>query len=524
MRRSYLRAAIILGCLAIAVIVPVVFSGLLERQAIAQAQRTLTAYAERIIARAEAQLDQTGGRLSRFNSADLMACDSSVRRRLSELKFEIPAISGIAIINGEGHQVCILDAHGRDTAILTRIPSRMEPVDLSLLRDTASGHVMLGMVYDDLIYITFQRDSFLIDLLPEEWRIASHMALRLSDRTAIERLPRRAVETELTGPDMRVTRVSERYPFKLEITVPTALVLDAFAGIKAIVIAMITGLVLAFLALALALVRSRVKGDAEIERGMAARTFLPYYQPVISLEEGRLDGCEVLLRRRLPEGGVETPGRLIDRAEGNGQIVPLTNYLMRRVIEDLEEHYATRPHLTIAFNLCALHFHSDQIVRDVKAAFGKSRIRYSQLIFEVTERYPLGDLTTAKSVVGKLQALGCRVAIDDAGTGHGGLAVMQRLGLDIIKIDRVFVDAIDADTRQAPIVDKLLEMARGLRMSVIAEGVETVDQLRYLRQRGAGLAQGYLFAPPLPASSYRQLVGAMTPIAMNTDSVDRDAA
>ncbi len=109
----------------------------------------------------------------------------------------------------------------------------------------------------------------------------------------------------------------------------------------------------------------------------------------------------------------------------------------------------------------------------------------------------------------RMQKLGIRVALDDAGTGHGGFTYLQTLGMDIIKIDKLFVDAISSDSNSVPIVDSLSQMARGMNMVVVAEGVETEDQLAYLRRSGINEAQGYLFSPPLPASAYLQLVDAL---------------
>ncbi len=518
---SFLRMAAIAGGIAIAGGLPMLLGVMIDRHVLERAQTTLVSYAERMLTAAELRLDDTVSKFNRLDAEALLGCDGLVRRDLADITFDIPTIDAIAVIDETGAVVCSAAESQRQKIVTARIPTAMEGLDLAILRDSASGYLLLGIVYADLVYVRFQRDSFLLDVLPIDWRATANMALLASDGTMIERVPRQARVNEGNRPDSLVVELtSQRYPLTVLLSVPVATVLGAAAGVKHAAMAGLLVVILALFGLVLAIGRGGPRGDAEINRALARRELFANYQPVISMATGLLEGCEVLMRRRLPDGGMETPVRMIDRAEANGQIVPMTVHLMRKAVVELEELYADRPKLTMAFNLCPLHFMSDQIVRDVEKVFGNSRIRFSQLIFEVTERQPFDDLVTAKSVTAKLQALGCRVALDDAGTGHGGLAIIQRLGLDILKIDRIFVDAIDANTRQAPIIDKLLEMARGLSMDVVAEGVETIDQMRYLKQRGATLAQGYLFAPPLPPKSFVELAYAMVPVTSQPATSD----
>ncbi len=141
-------------------------------------------------------------------------------------------------------------------------------------------------------------------------------------------------------------------------------------------------------------------------------------------------------------------------------------------------------------------------MRDI---FDGSPLRLSQIVVEVTERQPLENLTETRRVVAALQGLGVRIAIDDVGSGHSGLSYMLKLGVDILKIDKMFIDAIGSDHNSSKIIETLVDLARNLRMDVIAEGVETFEQVVYLRDVGILAAQGYVFAPPLPGSSFLQL-------------------
>jgi len=116
-------------------------------------------------------------------------------------------------------------------------------------------------------------------------------------------------------------------------------------------------------------------------------------------------------------------------------------------------------------------------------------------------------------VIAALQGVGVRIAIDDVGTGHSGLSYMLKLGVDIIKIDKMFVDAIGTDRNSTTIVETLIDLAHNMRMDVVAEGVESFEQVMHLRELGVRSAQGYVFAPPLPGSAFLELVDAIDPVA-----------
>jgi len=168
--------------------------------------------------------------------------------------------------------------------------------------------------------------------------------------------------------------------------------------------------------------------------------------------------------------------------------------------------------LKVAFNLFAGHFSDLSTVDDVREIFREGGIRYSQIVLEVTERYPLPNMNRALTAIGALQNLGCRVALDDAGTGHGGLAYLQQLGMDQVKIDKLFVDTLTEGVTSSPIIDSMIEMARQMNMEVVAEGVETIVQFEYLKKHGVEAGQGYLFAKPMPLKAYLRLIETMLPL------------
>jgi EAL domain-containing protein (putative c-di-GMP-specific phosphodiesterase class I) len=298
-------------------------------------------------------------------------------------------------------------------------------------------------------------------------------------------------------------------PIQAQATVPFTAARDDYSDLHMSFTAIACLMSGAFLILALQYVRRSKLPAVDLERAIRAGEIRPYYQPVINLRTGELAGCEVLCRWEKPGGDVVMPGAFIDYAEMTGLAIPMTISLMEQVRADLGELSAQMPALKISINLFEGHFRDGGIVEDVRAIFGDSKIGFRQLVFEITERQPLANSRVASSVIAGLHALGCRLAMDDVGTGHSNLAYMQTLGVDVIKIDRVFIDMVKADTQQVPVLDGLISMCRELGTEIIAEGVETEAQALYLRRHGVVMAQGFLFAPALKVKAFCDLAQAL---------------
>jgi sensor c-di-GMP phosphodiesterase-like protein len=309
------------------------------------------------------------------------------------------------------------------------------------------------------------------------------------------------------------SRTSGRYALNLDVSVPRESVVLSQGDLRAM--GTVASGLLAILILTLAMLmprRTRENPVLELERALKAGEFIPYYQPIVDIASGRLRGAEVLMRWRKSDGTIVSPAAFIPLAESSGLIIDLTRALMVRVCKEVGTQFRSRPHFKIAFNLTARHFDNEDIVEDVRSIFSKSPIRLSQVCLEVTERQPLENLTETRRVVAALQGLGVRVAIDDVGTGHSGLSYMLKLGVDIIKIDKMFIDALGTDRNSNTIIETLIDLAQNMRMEIIAEGVESFEQVVHLRELGVRAAQGYVFAPPLPGPAFLQLIEAIDPL------------
>ncbi|MEO7224353.1 MAG: EAL domain-containing protein, partial [Devosia sp.] len=298
-------------------------------------------------------------------------------------------------------------------------------------------------------------------------------------------------------------------PIRIEAAVPFAIVRADYTDLDVsftIIACIMSG---AFLILALQYVRRSKLPAFDLERAIAAGELKPYYQPVINLRTGKLAGCEVLCRWEKRNGEVVMPGQFIEYAEITGLAIPMTLSLMQQVRNDLGDLCLEMPDMKVSINLFEGQFRDTTILEDVQAIFGGSSIAFRQLVFEITERAPIGNSAAAHAVIAGFHAMGVRLAMDDVGTGHSNLAYMQTLGVDVIKIDRVFVDMIKSDTQAVPVLDGLIAMCRDLGTEIVAEGVETEAQALYLRSRGVVMAQGFLFAPAIKVNAFKELARAL---------------
>ena len=312
---------------------------------------------------------------------------------------------------------------------------------------------------------------------------------------------------------------SNRYGFAVELATPRGLLAAGQADLKWLGIYASGSIIVIVGAIVWLLPRRGGNNPiAAIERALAAGEFVPYYQPIVDIRSGQLRGAEVLVRWKKPDGSLVLPGAFIPLAESSGLIREMTCDLMRRVCTEAGEAIGRRPALKISFNFAGQLFGDESIVKDVRKIFSAGSIKLSQVVLELTERDPIENFTETRRVIAALQGLGIRIAIDDVGTGHSGLSYILKLGVDIIKIDKMFVDAIGTDRNSTTIVETLIDLAHNMRMDVVAEGVENFEQVMHLRELGVRSAQGYVFAPPLPGSAFLQLIEAIDPPKAETST------
>ena len=241
---------------------------------------------------------------------------------------------------------------------------------------------------------------------------------------------------------------------------------------------------------------SRARRLAEISRGLEHGEFELFYQPHIDVASSQVHGAEALLRWRHPQHGLLLPATFLPFAEQNGLIRSITRWVTNNALRASERLRATYPGFRVYFNLSAIDFSDEAIVNDLRAARERG-VRLENIGVELTETAAMHDVGTAARTVRQLQDLGVCVAIDDFGTGFSSLSMLKRLPFDIIKIDRSFIKEVTQSEHESAIAALIIAIGKQLGYETLAEGVETPEQLAWVRMRGCRYAQGFTIAEPM---------------------------
>lgn len=238
-----------------------------------------------------------------------------------------------------------------------------------------------------------------------------------------------------------------------------------------------------------------------VQRGIRGEEFHVEYQPVYGVASRRCEGVEALLRWTRPDGHPVAPEIFIPRAQAAGVIVELTRHLMTLVTRDCHK-WSVAPGFHVAINVEPEHLSGTCLLADMHAFVEQLAGEQLKVVLEVTERNLIDDAEQARANLSALRAQGVRVAIDDFGTGYCSLSYLQSLPFDLLKIDRAFVQTIGPGPDDAPVLDTVISLAHRLGAQLVAEGVETMAQFDYLRDRDVAYVQGYLYARPMRADAF----------------------
>ena len=482
-----------------------------------QGQSEVSTAAKRAMALAEARVRDAVGTLDTLAAAGVSSCDQQDMEAMRRAAFSTIPVKEIAIIGPDGKTLCNhLGLPPGEREVVSSEPLagmsgyRLDTISLPggermvrLRRDVGSAHNSISALVPTVL--------FLPQVSTGGGPFSGYARIVTAQGATIGEAGGRTADGESANFSADIK--SNKFGFNVEVLSPRARIEAEHGDLKwfglfaaGIIMMIVTGFAV--------LIPRRAPRNpvAEIERALEAGEFIPYYQPIVDIRSGQLRGAEVLVRWRKPDGTLVLPGSFIPLMESSDLIDDLTRSLMRMVCTEVGPAFGRRPDLRISFNFAGKLFSEPSIVKDVRDIFVRSPIKFSQVVLEVTERDPIENFTETRQTIAALQGLGVRIAIDDVGTGHSGLSYMLKLGVDIIKIDKMFVDAIGTDRNSTTIVETLVDLARNMRMDVVAEGVENFEQVMHLRTLGVRAAQGYVFAPPLPGSSFLQLVEALDPL------------
>ena len=493
-----------------------------------QQSRQLEELAEIALRRSEVAVDFGTATLDDLIKRGPVSCDPASLQAVRLQVYQRSAVKDIRLVNRDGSVICSAYSEtlefdnawversdmlrSQDQRVLLFRVDQINGTALGVLRDIDDKHSLVAIL---------GINSNLFDIMPTELRGHSEVLLELNTGLEVGQFsqkPRGAL-AEIVG----YSHVSTRHPIHAIVRVERGVlqVWNQESYWPALTISAALGLLFGLL---LTRATARIEGPvADLDKGLARQEFRPYYQPTFNLRTGDISGCEVLARWVRADGSIVPPLSFIPLAETSGRIEPMTWQILATALRELHPRLRDDKYFKLSVNIVPRHLVSDGFIETLRRVVAGAKVSARQIVLEVTERAELPDLNHAASVVKQLRELGFRVAMDDVGVGHSGLSQIKGLGVNTIKIDKFFVDTVTQDAAAATIIGMLVRLARDLHMSVIAEGIETAEQMQALLAYGVEEGQGYLVSPPLPFAKFDEFLARHQTRAFAEDAV-REAA
>ena len=477
----------------------------------AQRSKQLQELSEIALRRSETTVDFGGATLAELASRGPLNCEAAALQAVRLQVYQRGTVKDIRLVKRDGSVVC--SAYSETLEFDNGWPSRADMLPASddsvlLFRVDQINGVALGMQKDidatNSLVAILGINAYVFDIMPSELRAHSEVTLELSNGEPVIRHSVDDGGRPLSDP-LTFSVSSKRYPLRTIIRIES----QAFHRwhnepyLPIVALAAVLGLVFGGL---LMRAMSPVNEIADLDRGLRAGEFKPYFQPLFNLQSGAITGCEVLARRIRRDGTIEPPSSFIPLAERSGRIVPMTWQILAQALRDMQPLMKRDKYMKLSINIVPNHMLSPDFIDTLRKLVHDARVSARQIVLEVTEREAFPDLTQAAAVVSKLREHGFCVAIDDVGIGHSGLSQIQALGANTMKIDKIFVDRIAVDPTSTAIVEMMVRLAHELKMTLVAEGIESREQAASLVACGVEEGQGYMVAPPLPIDKFIALL------------------
>jgi len=513
MRKSFATVMTLLAAL-LAVAIPVVLAiYLADRQARKTELSLVTGYALDVLHRTEITSDQVfraTDSLVRAHSAD--SCSDSNIAIMRKFDLASSYLQAIGYVVGD-YLLC--SSQGRDAGglalgpvdwvtpagvrIRVNVRFPFDPVTNYLVVETRDGYAAIVNKGLPLDATTSEKDVSLASFATFNGRVMAkrgYINPRWVGRRWLNLPQQPGVSSFVDDGYVVAVVVSNRYYVGAIAALPLAYVQAQTRAVAVILlpVGMLAGIVLAMVALYLG--RMQLAMPAVIKGALRRNEFVLYYQPIVDLRTQHWVGAEALIRWRRRTGEVIRPDLFIPVAEDAGMIQRITERVVELLARDVGDLFIRHPDFHISMNLSSADLEAESTVGLLRRLIEDTSAAAGNLVVEMTERAFINPQPAGK-IIRELRASGIRVAVDDFGTGYSSLAFLESFELDFLKIDKSFVDTMNLNASTSQVALHIIEMAKSLKLEMVAEGVETEAQAQFLRERGVHYAQGWLFGKPM---------------------------
>jgi EAL domain-containing protein (putative c-di-GMP-specific phosphodiesterase class I) len=453
--------------------------------------------------RAEIAIDYAVIKLGELHEAGATGCDAASLIEMKRTVFTSGSIKDIVV--RDGAETCsVSDGSVSELSgdfLTGAVQARNEAITIKAIKTRDVPAAALNWKFSSNTSATaiVNTEALVFDILPGEMRDAGSISICLPDGKKIALYS--GSEAEPGGSSIRFEATSTRYPFIARISIPTHALknvnteMDASILIAALLVCSMLGYLVAR-----GLMPPPTPGD-RVRNALLRGEIIPHFQPSYDLLSREITGFEVLARWPQKDGGMVPPASFIPVIEAGKLSDILLDSLIRSTATQMRDVIDLSPATTFAFNIAPIQIVDRDFPSKLEKSIEAAGLAPGNVIIEMTERQPIEDEAAAVANIAALAKIGIRTAIDDAGTGHNGLASIQRLGASVLKIDKMFVDTVDHDPRSVTIVQMLVGIASDYGMRTIAEGVESAAQLSALGKLGVDEAQGYYLCMPADATT-----------------------
>lgn len=468
----------------------------------------LNEYGNWTLQRAERNLELARGVLRTLEHENWQSCSPEQIARMRELTIDTDSVDEIGYF--ENNKLACTSWGDVDKNVVRRAPDTMLADNyglyLHILPIVSHGTVFLGISHGN--YNVLMKPEHLVDVLTDTKMtlgvttldgrlVASNEQTNEHEIQAVAHDPGSGIyDTRMyatvQNADLRALAITDGSAADDRIDAELLLLIPLGVATSAILVGLVIWVS-----------RQRLSPQTELQLAIKRKEFIVHYQPIIDLVTGRCVGAEALVRWQRTNKTVMTPDLFIPLAEQTGLIESITELVIERVVIDLAETLRQHRSIHIAINVSARDMQTGRFLPHLACALSDADIDPSQIWLEATETGFM-EVTAAQATIEKARRAGHQVAIDDFGTGYSSLSMLETLPVDALKIDKSFVEAIGTQAATSVVVPYMIDMAHGLRLQIVAEGIETQEQEAYLRRAGVEFGQGWLYAKALPADMFMQ--------------------